>query len=135
MTIILHSCYYLGAHIMYNFILHIYGEEHYATIFQAASDYMKDNIFKLQRKIWRHDWKSHWFCQLYMQHKHLWKPEKKLFLNGIPLQCFTNWTNWTITPAGSWSVSKKWKIYIFLWNINLTSHYFTCKGYKRNILS
>ena len=65
---------------MYNFILHIYGEEHYATIFQAASDYMKDNIFKLQRKIWRHDWKSHWFCQLYMQHKHLWKPEKKIIL-------------------------------------------------------
>ena len=30
---------------MYNFILYIYGEEHYTTIFQAASDYMKDNIY------------------------------------------------------------------------------------------
>lgn len=107
------QCYYLGSHIIYNFLLHIYGEEHYATIFQTGSDYMKDNIFKLQRKIWRPDWKSHWFCQLYMQLKWLWKLEKNLLLNGIPVQCFTNWTNWTITPTASWSVSKKWKIYVF----------------------
>ena len=61
-----------------------------------ASEYMKDHIFELRRKIWKHDWSS----QLYTQLQQLWNESLKKFrperdfepmISAIPVQCSTGW--------------------------------------------
>ena len=61
-----------------------------------ANEYIKDHIFVLWRKIWRHDWS--W--QLYTQLTQLWKQSLKKsqawmgfkpMISAMPVQCSTNW--------------------------------------------
>ena len=68
----------------------------------TTSEYLKDDIFELPKKIWRHDW----LLQLCTQFKQLWNWSRKQIqawtgyepmTPAIPVQCSTNWA---IKPAG-----------------------------------
>ena len=74
----------------------------------TLSEYMKDHIIELWRKIWSYDWSWH-LCTNLEQLLHYLKPEKKIRLeltgfesmtSAIPVQCSTDWA---ITPTWSWS--------------------------------
>lgn len=75
---------------------------------------------KLQVIIWkinifenRIDFVSY-ICNLF---KRLWKPEKNLLLNGIPVQCFTNWT---ITPTSLFQRNEKYMSFFVKYKFNIS---------------
>ena len=47
-----------------------------------AIEYMKDHIFELRRKIWKHEWPSQWHVYAQLKNVVKSKPEKNLGLNG-----------------------------------------------------
>ena len=67
----------------------------YCTIKLVTSEYMKDRVFVLWRKKWRHDWSSSLYthnlssCEINAWKKNSLNLEPRT--SAIPVQCSTNW--------------------------------------------